>query len=113
MKLRKDAAAVLLLLITSIARADLPADIRAILQDKYFTKAAVGVSIVRLGATNSETAVLFKHDSDIPLLPASNLKLLTTSAALDRLGPDFAFRTALFKHGQDLCLLGDGDPTLG
>jgi len=38
---------------------------------------------------------------------------VTTSAALDALGAEFRFRTLLVKHGDDLILIGDGDPTLG
>jgi D-alanyl-D-alanine carboxypeptidase/D-alanyl-D-alanine-endopeptidase (penicillin-binding protein 4) len=97
----------------SLARADLSSDIRAILQDKYLAKSEIGISIVRVDGKPSESASVFKHDSDIPLLPASNLKLLTTSAALDRLGPDFKFRTFLLQKDQDLYLIGDGDPTIG
>ena len=46
-------------------------------------------------------------------MPASNLKVVTTSAALDRLGADFKFRTLLVRRGNDLVLVGDGDPTFG
>lgn len=54
-------------------------------------------------------------------MPASNQKLLTTAAALDRLGPDFRYRTRLYTRGTvrdsvldgDLVVRGAGDPTLG
>jgi D-alanyl-D-alanine carboxypeptidase/D-alanyl-D-alanine-endopeptidase (penicillin-binding protein 4) len=94
-------------------RADLSDDIRSILHDKLLAKADVGISIVRLGASPAASPSLFKHESDIPLIPASNLKLVTTSAALDRLGPQFKFRTALVRRGDDIVLIGDGDPTFG
>ncbi len=54
-------------------------------------------------------------------VPASNMKLLTTSVALTMLGPDFRFETALWAAGPvddegildgDLVLVGTGDPTL-
>lgn len=45
-------------------------------------------------------------------LLASNTKLLTTSAALARLGPDFKFRTAVGLVGNDLHVFGGGDPNL-
>lgn len=95
------------------ARADLNDDIRPILRDKLLARADVGVSIVRLGPTAAASLSLFKHESDIPLIPASNLKLVTTSAAIDRLGPQFKFRTALVRRGEDIILIGDGDPTFG
>jgi len=95
-------------------RADLPGDIQAVLKDKTLHKAEVGVSIIRLGAAPADADVaIFKHNSDIPLIPASNLKLVTTSAALDALGAEFKFRTLLLKHNDELVLIGDGDPTLG
>ena len=95
------------------ARADLSADIQTILSDRLLNKADVGISIVKLGSSPQTSAVVFKQDSELPLIPASNLKVVTTSAALDALGSNFRFRTVLAKHGDDLVLIGDGDPTLG
>jgi D-alanyl-D-alanine carboxypeptidase/D-alanyl-D-alanine-endopeptidase (penicillin-binding protein 4) len=48
-----------------------------------------------------------------PLIPASNAKLFVIAAAAEQLGPDFAFRTVLARQGEDLVLVGDGDPSLG
>ena len=55
-------------------------------------------------------------------MPASNLKLLVTAAALDGLGPEFRYRTSLLADGKilpgdsllegDLVLRGSGDPTI-
>ena len=95
------------------ARADLPADVRAVLMDKLLARADVGIEVVRLGSTPDSSTVVFRHDSEIPLVPASNLKVVTTSAALDLLGPDFRFRTVLARRGDDLVLIGDGDRTFG
>jgi D-alanyl-D-alanine carboxypeptidase/D-alanyl-D-alanine-endopeptidase (penicillin-binding protein 4) len=57
---------------------------------------------------------------DDPMPPASTAKALTAAYALDRLGPDFRFRTRLVATGPvdgdriagDLILMGGGDPTL-
>ena len=66
--------------------------------------------------------VLYARNADLPLIPASNLKLVTTAAALDVLGPDHRFETALYFDGDesqpdtlrgDLVLVGGGDPSLG
>ena len=57
--------------------------------------------------------MIYRHNADTPHTPASNLKIVTTSAFLDHFGADFKFRTMLVLHGQDLLLWGDGDPTLG
>ncbi|MFN0134177.1 MAG: D-alanyl-D-alanine carboxypeptidase/D-alanyl-D-alanine-endopeptidase [Phycisphaerales bacterium] len=48
-----------------------------------------------------------------PLLPASNMKLLTTGASLSVLGPNFTFRTDILLDGDRLILRGSGDPALG
>jgi D-alanyl-D-alanine carboxypeptidase/D-alanyl-D-alanine-endopeptidase (penicillin-binding protein 4) len=93
--------------------ADLTQEINAILRDKSLAKTQVGVEIVRLGTTPAADRIVYRSNSDTPLTPASNLKLVTTSAALDRLGPDFKFKTQLVYHDGDLILIGDGDPSFG
>ncbi len=78
--------------------------------------ASWGVSIVSLDA--GET--LFALDPDLPLAPASNMKLLTSAAALHILGPEHRFKTYVLSDGQitdgvlhgDLILYGTGDPGL-
>lgn len=55
------------------------------------------------------------------MVPASNVKLITTGLALKDLGPDFRFETTLAYNGQikdstlvgDLYIVGGGDPTTG
>src|SRR5689334_1240573 len=99
--------ALFLLNLALVARADLGADVRAVLNDKLLSRAEVGVQIVRLGSSSDQSTILFKHNSDIPLVPASNLKVITTSAAIDHLGADFKFRTMLVMHAGDAILIGD------
>jgi len=61
---------------------------------------------------------LFAIGPDAPLAPASNVKLLTTAAALHVLGPDYRFRTWVLADGPvengvlegDLIIYGTGDP---
>jgi D-alanyl-D-alanine carboxypeptidase/D-alanyl-D-alanine-endopeptidase (penicillin-binding protein 4) len=103
-----------LTIVCGVARADLNSDVRAILQDKILAKSEVGVEIVKLSDDSAgKSHIIFRHNSDIPLIPASNLKLATTSAALEKLGPNFKFRTVLARRGDDLVLIGDGDPSFG
>ncbi len=56
--------------------------------------------------------VLFDYYGDSLLNPASNNKLLTSSAALDLLGPDYTFDTRVLLAGDVLYLVGTGDPTI-
>jgi len=58
--------------------------------------------------------------ADRPMVPASNMKLVTTAAALSILGPDFVFTTELGLvepaepgRGARLIVVGDGDPAFG
>jgi len=88
-------------------------DIQTVLRDKYFANARVGVAVARLDEKADNAQVLFRSNAEVPLIPASNLKLLTTSAFLDKVGGDFKFRTTLYAKDGDLYLVGDGDPTLG
>ena len=56
---------------------------------------------------------LYAENADEPVLPASNLKLLVSTAALDFFGPDYAFKTYLALDGEDLWIIGTGDPGVG
>ncbi len=81
-------------------------------------------SICVVDADTGET--LAEINADEPMIPASNMKLLTTAAALDVLGQGFVFRTELSVTepggsgelgerggGPNLMITGDGDPALG
>ncbi len=98
---------------SGLQAADVKPAIDAIVQDNYLKNVEVGVKIVRLGDSPAASQVIYDRHGNVPFTPASNLKLVTTSAALDLLGADFQFRTQLVQKGSALALVGDGDPTLG
>ncbi len=61
-------------------------------------------------------------NSELSLAPASNLKLITSVAALDILGEDHKFVTRIYSEGKidsygnldgNIYIVGGGDPTLG
>ncbi len=64
--------------------------------------------------------VLASKTPDAELIPASNMKILTATAALDRLGVDFRYTTPVMASSApvdgvidgDLYLVGSGDPLL-
>jgi D-alanyl-D-alanine carboxypeptidase/D-alanyl-D-alanine-endopeptidase (penicillin-binding protein 4) len=71
--------------------------------------------------TDVETGqVLYAKDADVLLNPASNVKLVTSAAALARLGPEHRFDTELYVDGasagapavKTLYVKGKGDPSL-
>jgi serine-type D-Ala-D-Ala carboxypeptidase/endopeptidase (penicillin-binding protein 4) len=66
-------------------------------------------SVVEVGSGK----VLFAHNATRGYIPASTMKLLTSTAALSILGPDHTFKTSVVspKRGQ-IILVGGGDPYL-
>ena len=56
---------------------------------------------------------LYAVDADNPFMPASNGKIAVAAAALDFFGADHTFKPYLALDGQDLWIIGTGDPGLG
>lgn len=56
---------------------------------------------------------LYAENPGHPFTPASNMKLVVSAAALDALGRDFTYDTYLVRSGDDLWIVGTGDPALG
>ena len=88
----------------------------AVAADQTFAQAYVGICVM-----DSEGKVLAGVNADKMLVPASNMKLITTGAALHALGTDHTFETVLAYDGTvedgvlkgNLHIIGGGDPTLG
>jgi D-alanyl-D-alanine carboxypeptidase/D-alanyl-D-alanine-endopeptidase (penicillin-binding protein 4) len=97
--------------LSSGAHAELPADLAGVVRKNRPPRAILAVSVRDLSAGEE----VFRLDADRPLIPASNMKVITTGAALASLGPDFRFRTRMLvveraDGSPDLHLVGDGDP---
>jgi len=96
--------------------AGLSDDFESILHTYRWPRAHWSVLVVSMDRGDT----LFAEAPDAPMAPASNLKLLTTAAALRTLGPSFRFRTYLLADGEvregvlhgDLVLYGTGDPSI-
>jgi D-alanyl-D-alanine carboxypeptidase/D-alanyl-D-alanine-endopeptidase (penicillin-binding protein 4) len=79
------------------------------------------VSLCILNSVNGES--VYEFNAGESLIPASVLKLVTSSAALELLGPEYCFRTKLGYTGNinkrtgrltgDIVIIGGGDPALG
>ncbi len=85
----------------------------AILATKLGKVSRTGLGATGIVVIDPATGRTLASRGDRPLIPASTLKLLTTLAALDTLGPDRRLTTSVVspKRGQ-LVLVGGGDPTL-
>src|SRR5215813_13578564 len=96
---------------------ELQTRISEILAKPELASAMVGIKITSLDTGR----VLFEENSAKLLRPASNMKLYTVAAALDKLSPDYRFNTSVFAaarpdaagvvHG-DLRIYGRGDPSI-
>jgi len=91
--------------------------IEAVLARGELKGARVAVSVVDVEQGQS----LYARNVDVPLAPASNMKLLTTAAAASLLGPAHLFRTRVLAAAPpdaeghvegDLVVQGGGDPCL-
>jgi D-alanyl-D-alanine carboxypeptidase/D-alanyl-D-alanine-endopeptidase (penicillin-binding protein 4) len=86
--------------------------------DACLRNALTGVHVADARSGNE----VFSHQSQLALIPASTLKLVTTSAVLKILGPNFRFNTRICYTGEfdratgtingDIVIVGGGDPTL-
>ncbi|MEL6603527.1 MAG: D-alanyl-D-alanine carboxypeptidase/D-alanyl-D-alanine-endopeptidase [Cyanobacteria bacterium J06614_10] len=98
--------------VAGICRAELPRKIDAIVNGYTLDGADVGILIED---ANPDTRTLYARRAQEKFVPASNVKLLTTAAALHNLGPDFTIRTSVYGQPnastQDLYVVGRGDPT--
>ena len=99
------------------ARAPAVDRIESLLGQGELKGARVAVSVVDV----EQGQALFARNVDLPLAPASNMKLLTTAAAISLLGPQHVFRTRLLSAAPpdekgvlagDLVVQGSGDPCL-
>jgi D-alanyl-D-alanine carboxypeptidase/D-alanyl-D-alanine-endopeptidase (penicillin-binding protein 4) len=68
-------------------------------------------SILAVDARSGRT--IYQLNPNKPMIPASNMKLVTSSAAMHYLGAAYSFETKIGLLGNDLVIVGGGDPLLG
>jgi D-alanyl-D-alanine carboxypeptidase/D-alanyl-D-alanine-endopeptidase (penicillin-binding protein 4) len=93
----------------SLSRADLAGQINDIIRES--TQKRVHFSIHIIEADSGMT--VYEHDSRELMIPASNMKIITSAAALHYLGPDFVYKTRVGLSGNALVVIGSGDPLFG
>jgi D-alanyl-D-alanine carboxypeptidase/D-alanyl-D-alanine-endopeptidase (penicillin-binding protein 4) len=99
-----------------VAATALPPTVARAFLDEGIPLTAVGAYVREIGATHP----LLSHHASKPMNPASTMKLVTTFAALELLGPDFRWKTEAYVDGAsdgttldgNLVLKGYGDPKI-
>ncbi len=113
----KRLTALALLVFSTLATAqNLPASVLQAMRTINLPVQDVGVHVVPVAGGQP----LLSVNADEALNPASTMKLLTTYAAVSRLGADYRWKTRVFLRGElrdgvldgDLVLQGGGDPKL-
>lgn len=101
---------------TTRTLAALQARISEVLRKPELASAMVGIKVASLETGKT----LFEENADKLLRPASNMKLYTVAAAIDRLSPDYCFVTSVYASAKpdadgvvkgDLIIYGRGDPS--
>ncbi|MQA90320.1 MAG: D-alanyl-D-alanine carboxypeptidase/D-alanyl-D-alanine-endopeptidase [Gemmatimonas sp.] len=96
--------------------ADLRDDVDRIVRGSGWPGASSSLLVVSLDRGDT----LYSVNPDLPVAPASNMKLYSTAAALYYLGPNFRYSTFALADGEivdgaivgDLVLYGTGDPAI-
>jgi D-alanyl-D-alanine carboxypeptidase/D-alanyl-D-alanine-endopeptidase (penicillin-binding protein 4) len=97
-------------------RAAVRATIDSLANAPEFSNAFWGILVVDPDRADT----LYSRNAGKLFLPASNMKIVTSSVALEQLGPDYTYRTSLVARGSirdgtvtgDLLVVGRGDPTI-
>jgi len=90
-------------------RATLAERIDNIISQSFQRNVRFSIHIIK--ADSGET--VYSHNATETMVPASNMKIVTTAAALKYLGPDYQFKTKVGLADNTLVIIGSGDPLLG
>ena len=98
--------------------AELRSELATILSDSILSGASVGFYVASLKTKE----VIFTQNEQKALVPASNMKIISSAAAMDFLGADFTYTTTLFLDGLlkkssgefvgNVIIRGAGDPSM-
>ena len=99
---------VVLLFAAGPVRAQLPKEVLEGLRAAGVPLSNVAVVVQEVGTGRSSLAMNVHQ----PLNPASTMKIVTTYAALELLGPAYRWKTEAYVDGDNLLLKGYGDPKL-
>jgi D-alanyl-D-alanine carboxypeptidase/D-alanyl-D-alanine-endopeptidase (penicillin-binding protein 4) len=93
----------------AVAFGDLARSINSIINSSSQQKVIFSVQVVN--AKSGKT--IYDYQGRKAMIPASNMKIITTAAALKYLGADYEYKTEISLIGDTLAVIGSGDPLLG
>ncbi len=100
---------VLILSLAGFAHADLAKRIGPVISGSLQEGVTFSIHIVKADTGST----VYEKGAKEPLIPASNMKIITTAAALRYLGADFEYKTKVGLYENSLVVIGSGDPLLG
>lgn len=95
--------------LAGIVRGDLAKRIDSVLSQPSQRKVQFSIHVVKADSGRE----IYSYNADQALVPASNMKLMSSAAALRYLGKDFEYKTQVGLCGNALVIIGSGDPLLG
>ena len=111
--------------LTSYGHSSFPDVVEHLIKKSSIPKESISISVQKISRGNLPTSKyvaseILDWQENKPMNPASTMKLVTSLAAMEMLGPQYRWKTDLFTNGQmqgdtlkgDLLLKGSGDPKL-
>lgn len=84
------------------------------IDDVINSNAKMQTAIIGISVKDAKTgAIIYEKNAKNLVHPASTLKIITSSAALDYLGANYKFRTGMYKSGDKTYLKVGADPLFG
>jgi D-alanyl-D-alanine carboxypeptidase/D-alanyl-D-alanine-endopeptidase (penicillin-binding protein 4) len=102
-------ASVFALCLGGFVKADLAQRVDGIIGQSSQQKVQFSIHIVKADSGST----VYSHNARESMIPASNMKIIVTAAALKYLGPDYEYKTKVGLCGNILVIIGSGDPLLG
>jgi len=90
-------------------RADLAGRINAVIGQPHQKSVQFSIHIIKADSAKS----VYSNNAKMALIPASNIKIITTAAALKYLGPNYKYKTRIGIQEGSLVVIGSGDPLFG
>ncbi|MHC4617291.1 MAG: D-alanyl-D-alanine carboxypeptidase/D-alanyl-D-alanine endopeptidase [Planctomycetota bacterium] len=94
--------------LVGVASAGLTSRINAIISRPSQKKVSFSIHVLKADSGHT----VYRHRANTPMIPASNMKIIVTAAALKYLGPDYEYKTKVGLWKNNLVIIGAGDPLL-